>query len=1084
MSGPESLLDFSQPLNIQLLDQAVSAFFEGNAAVQPILVQWQDHPEAWTRVDQILEQSQNVQSKIIACNVLEQCVKFRWQVLADAHKQGIRKFVIDLIIKLSSDKDSLKANKLLLSKLNMVLVRVVKWEWPHNWPGFIPELVHSSKTSEALCANNMDILLLLSEEVFDYSAGQLTQAKMKEMKTNLNQEFKLIFQLCEYILENSKDQTLLTTTLSCLLRFLHWIPVVYIFQTKLIETLAVTFLPVNVFQNVTLQCLGEIGGLDTPGQHQEQYLALFDAVMRHVAVLLTPEVSVHDIYSEGDEGVEQFVRHLTIFITSFLRHHLTLLENTSDETRACLIVSLGFLLRLSRVDDDVIFKICLECWALLVEDLYNTQRKQPAAQPQALMLAAAQALPTQQQPLCPRVMLYKETLSQLRLVMIAKMAKPEEVLVVEDENGEIVREAMKDTAAIILYKNMRTALVYLANLDVEDTQNIMIMKLEHQVDGSEWSWHNLNTLCWAIGSIASALNENQEKSFLVRVIKDLLGLCEIMRGKQHKAVIAANIMYVVGQYPRFLRLHWKFLKTVVNKLFEFMHERHPGVQDMSCDTFVKIAKKCRRKLVGANRQYGDPDARPFVEEIITNLPETIADLEPGQMHTFYQAVAEIIQAETVPEQQQKLVFGLMAGPNDTWSRIIAEATSNLEVLSDPKTVKAVVWILTTNLRVAASLGPSGGYECQMQRIFVEMLGLYKMYSTFISNKVQECGAGVTKTAVIRSMRSVKKCVLKLLQTFLASCQPSQHEKIITDYLPAMIDPILDDYTRNVPDARDAEVLALFSEVVNQLAAPHPVPMTPHISRIFEATFGCTLQMITKNFEDYPDVRVNFFKLLRAVNQHAFEALLPPRLAPQQFQLVMDSVVWAFKHLERNIAESGLYILLELLNNVQRSDIANQFYTTYFNSLLADLLSVMTDTFHVPGFRLHSTILAELFRILEGGAITVPLWEQAPTPAGQAPQQFANNHAYVRHCVTTLICSSFKHLAPGSVELFVDGLFSLNTDLPNFKNHLRDFLIQQKEFAVDDNSQVQVRADFDASEQAHIQQQQQLAQQQQQAQQDM
>ena len=41
-------------------------------------------------------------------------------------------------------------------------------------------------------------------------------------------------------------------------------------------------------------------------------------------------------------------------------------------------------------------------------------------------------------------------------------------------------------------------------------------------------------------------------------------------------------MYVVGQYPRFLRAHWKFLKTVVNKLFEFMHEKHPGVQVCAC----------------------------------------------------------------------------------------------------------------------------------------------------------------------------------------------------------------------------------------------------------------------------------------------------------------------------------------------------------------------------------------------------------------------------------------------------------------------------------------------------------------------
>jgi exportin-1 len=82
-----------------------------------------------------------------------------------------------------------------------------------------------------------------------------------------------------------------------------------------------------------------------------------------------------------------------------------------------------------------------------------------------------------------------------------------------------------------------------------------------------------------------------------QVIRDLLNLCEFTRGKDHKAIIASNIMYVVGQYPRFLRAHWKFLKTVVNKLFEFMHEVHPGVQDMACDTFLKIARKCKRKFV-------------------------------------------------------------------------------------------------------------------------------------------------------------------------------------------------------------------------------------------------------------------------------------------------------------------------------------------------------------------------------------------------------------------------------------------------------------------------------------------------------
>jgi hypothetical protein len=78
-------------------------------------------------------------------------------------------------------------------------------------------------------------------------------------------------------------------------------------------------------------------------------------------------------------------------------------------------------------------------------------------------------------------------------------------------------------------------------------------------------------------NFANFTDEDTEKRFLVTVIKELLSLCEQKRGKDNKAVVASNIMYIVGQYPRFLKAHWKFLKTVVNKLFEFMHETHEGI---------------------------------------------------------------------------------------------------------------------------------------------------------------------------------------------------------------------------------------------------------------------------------------------------------------------------------------------------------------------------------------------------------------------------------------------------------------------------------------------------------------------------
>ena len=113
------------------------------------------------------------------------------------------------------------------------------------------------------------------------------------------------------------------------------------------------------------------------------------------------------------------------------------------------------------------------------------------------------------------------------------------------------------------------------------------------------------------------------------VIKDLLGLCEIKRGKDNKAVVASDIMYIVGQYPRFLKAHWKFLKTVVNKLFEFMHETHEGVQDMACDTFIKIAQKCRRHFV--MQQSGEQE--PFIDEILRLLHRITVDLSPQQVCT-------------------------------------------------------------------------------------------------------------------------------------------------------------------------------------------------------------------------------------------------------------------------------------------------------------------------------------------------------------------------------------------------------------------------------------------------------------------
>lgn len=69
----------------------------------------------------------------------------------------------------------------------------------------------------------------------------------------------------------------------------------------------------------------------------------------------------------------------------------------------------------------------------------------------------------------------------------------------------------------------------------------------------------------------------------------------------------------------------------------------------------------------------------------------------------------------------------------------------------------------------------------------------------------------------------------------------------------------------------------------------------------------------------------------------------------QFKLVLDSIIWAFKHTMRNVADTGLDILYVLLQNVASEENAAQsFYQTFFTDILQHIFSVVTDSSHTAG----------------------------------------------------------------------------------------------------------------------------------------
>jgi exportin-1 len=192
---------------------------------------------------------------------------------------------------------------------------------------------------------------------------------------------------------------------------------------------------------------------------------------------------------------------------------------------------------------------------------------------------------------------------------------------------------------------------------------------------------------------------------------------------------------------------------------------------------------------------------------------------------------------------------------------MAQAAQNVNVLNNPDNVKLLGNVLRTNVSACSSIGAP--FIVQIGRIYMDLLGLYRAVSELISESVVVQGPIATKTPRVRGMRTIKREILKLIDTYISRADDLNAVK--ENMIPPLLEAVLGDYNRNAEPAKDAEVLNVMSNVVARLGAM----ITDKIPIILEAVFECTLNMINKNFEEYPEHRVGFFKLLQAINQYCF-----------------------------------------------------------------------------------------------------------------------------------------------------------------------------------------------------------------------
>ena len=1092
-------MDFTQLLNtstpfdqtkLQILEQVINVFYtttnnQDRQTANNLLDQFQKLDISFQYCEFILNNTNSNNTRVLALNIYQSFIKEKWNFLDNDSKLNLRNFLVSMLLKFVTDNNFYgnNQNHFVINKLNIVIVLIAKNEWTTSWPNFISELCTSSKSDPNLCDNNMKLLILLSEEINVFWKNSLTAKKAYELREKMSKEFIEVFNLCQLIINNSNSvsKTLLIRAIQLFAEYMNWFPINLTLNQDIMKKTLLNFKDMASCRTETMKCLGNLFGIKMKNLSQQEisaYRNLLTQMYQTFIQIMDEQIVRGKNFAEQYKylethdapkitGYEEMTHSFEMALINYFKSNIPYIqsydfqEGTQQVNQFLMSYipqissGLNYLTQFLFMENEEIFQAAVDFWLWFSYKVFTLKEPENTLDTFDLIFEnnnnnmnnnfmnnnnnfninnqGVQVKYTKDQYLqyLNESYLYKNCYMKMidivRERLCLKMTKPLEVKIDIDENGDLTYDPTKNTVYQTIHENMRETLIYLTYIDPYKTTNLLHAKINEQFEiAKQQNKINpalLNSISWSAGCISGAMNDMTEMQFLIVFIKVLLSLCEIIHGKGNKAICASNIMYVVGQYPKFLNNHWKFLKTVVKKLFEFMHESFEGVQDFACETFLKISIKCARNFTilqqGENEEY--------IKDLVRNVSETTKDLKPHQQLMFYEAIGNMINSEQNLTKKTVYIKQLMSEKDSQWNQIFNEAKQNVNILNNTNIVKVLSLIILLNERV--SFSTKTPYWSYGINIFQNLINSFIYYSGcineyFQTNKILDMN---TRAYVIYN-----RTLIKFLTSLVKNTDDVQ---LIQNDMLNSFGTLIETYNKNNDNNKDPNMLLLFSALLEKIQNKNPEV----VSTIWQLLSQSTIPLIKNDYESFPELRMNFFILLKSLISNSFESLF----RAQNFSFnksVIDTITFAINHKTPSMSETGLETLLILLQkvitvkNIDYQNIVDPFFKNYFLLLLGDVFHTMTDGFHQNGFKLQVKVMQILIRVIDEKVIKENLFDENQ-----------NNKTFFLNRLLTEILQNFQNIKQTQGEALCLAMINSCSDDHKFKSVMRDFLVSLKSF---------------------------------------
>lgn len=940
---------------------------EGDEARQLINYFYSD-PNSYIYASQILESAEApLVLKIGVIGSLSELIKKRWGTISDQERENIRSYLLNLVFSLASNQSN---DQNILNKADLTLVDLLIQEMPERFSTFFTDLINSAGTSEFFCYNNIQIIKYFCEQVLDNNGELLTYKQTVKLTSCIQNDAEAIYNFLENVLTSTTNSSLINIGLSTLKFFIRWINPKKIISTKVFEALCKTFLPQPDYVVEILDLFYEIfGNPDLPKDFANITAPIFKMMVSSVNTFITSQQD----FDYNNPKFSHFFRILPMTLTIFLDKFGIFVE--IPENIESIQAALNWLLSLTRVEDLDVLNTCCNFWLLISRRCHRERNSQQAS-----------ALTTIYAPILPLV----------RRCLIEKMQRPDDIIIDQDESGNVVRETRRNTQTLMIYSIMKECLVYLTVIDPDDT----IAAIQNMIDYIIHNWQPeiYDRICWSVGAITRTLDFEKEKTFITRLLQVQLDMSRSTNNPNERAIIAAGIMHVCSQYPRFLQKFPTFLRTVVLKLFDFMHQDVEGVKEMAVASFKTIADGCKRQFLNVSQDSN----QPFIVEIIQQYPSIVTNLSPELTIVFFDALSIVVSSNSTDAVKIPQLELLLEPLNEQWK----DCMDNFNP-GDFQIAKKIAFVLSCNAVVAYNMRLC--YHNQFMTIFPQMMKAYSSLSQNANQQIQVNSWGQDANKVVLQ---AKASIIEVIKNFVN--RTSNPSASLSPIIPDLVQTIFSDYGSSDSRTRTPEVLNLLQVLFMKMQDS----IANYLNSILESFYMQTVEMIMADFEQNPTFRLPFYQLLKTL----VDKYLPQLLAvPDGFKIVVQTIQWGYQHPTHEVCETSLDTVDILLKSVQNTtqEMYQDFLNAFYLGFVHDMFMILTDTIHKFAFDKNVDILSKLLQI--------------------------NTYHLNAQAITESIIELFPNREPEVIFSFIGELITKSNNKPMFKQDIKDFLVATRQF---------------------------------------